>query len=131
MSGKAEQLVSEIKTHRIEFNRVFNEFFSLLDESKDVAFASLFEFFTAQSAKIFSRQEEIADDVHYPYAYDHSLKHKDLAGRVFILKDRHERGDDIADELKNLIDDFTHHFTHEDTRVIEWIKVRAVMLGET
>ncbi|MCP5206545.1 MAG: hypothetical protein H7A01_05015 [Hahellaceae bacterium] len=131
MSGKAEQYVAEIKAQRIEFNRAFNEFFSSIDEDKGSAITSFFDFFTEKSADIFSRQEEIAEDVHYPYAFDHSLKHKDLAGRAFTLKGRYGENNDITEDLKELIDDFTHHLNHEDTRIVEWIKVRAVMLGET
>lgn len=131
LSGQAEQHVKSIEAQHQFFETIFNEFFTTLETSPPSAVQSFCDAFLAKGAECFSEQEDISDAVHYPYAYVHHGKQRKMTHQLQAIKERYHEGGDVIADIVELIDDCKYHMLHEDTRLIDWVRVRAVMLGES
>lgn len=73
----------------------------------------------------FAFEEALMDEVGYAAAPVHRETHRAFSARVARLRDGHEQGDDVGDEVVDLLRHWLlHHIAHDDRDYVSTVKAR-------
>ncbi len=77
----------------------------------------------------FAFEETLLEDAGYPFSRAHKKVHELFIRRVNVFRTRHQAGDDVADELKDLLGRWLfNHIRNDDANYVEAVKANMQQL---
>jgi len=67
-------------------------------------------------------EENLMVRAEYPNLQEHKSHHASLAAKIAAVADRNDRGQEVVDEVKTLIEHFIQHHDHADQKFLAYLR---------